>query len=290
MKLVVGAAGPVGKDVVRELASRGVEVRAMIREFAVTDEVPTRGVTYVQGDLRKPDTLDRALEGVDAVFLVSKEMPGAVEREGALIDAAKRAGNVRIVKQARLFAAPDAASILHRLQYEIVEYLKASGVPYTLIRPQAFMQNLFLDAPTIQADGVIYNVMGDARLAMIDRRDNAAVIATALLDDRHVGHDYAISGPALLTYQEITSQLSEEIDRQVTCIDVPVESMHQALLGMGLPMWFADAYTGIVRFAREGPPQIHTTAAEEILGRPTIPFSTFIADHRAAFKPVGVTA
>ncbi len=290
MKLVVGAAGAVGQDVVRELASRGVEVRAMVREFPSIEEAPLRGVTYVAGDLRKPESLDKALEDVDAAFLVTKEMPGAVEREMAFIDAAKRAGNVRIVKQARLFAAPDAASILHRQQWQIVEHLKASGVPYTLVRPQAFMQNLFMDAPTIQSQGVIYNVMGGAQLAMIDRRDDAAVIATTLIENGHEGQDYAVSGPALVTYQELTDQLSEAIGRPVTCVDVPVEGMHQALIGMGLPEWTADAFTGVVRFAQEGPPQIRTTVVEEILGRPPIPFSTFVGDHKAAFQPVGVPA
>jgi uncharacterized protein YbjT (DUF2867 family) len=185
-----------------------------------------------------------------------------------------------------LFAAPDASSILHRQQWEIVEHLKASGVPYTLVRPQAFMQNLFMDAPTIQSQDVIYNVMGGARLAMIDRRDDAAVIATTLIEDGHEGRDYAVSGPALVDYQEITGQLSEAIGRPVTCVDVPVEGMHQALIGMGLPEWTADAFTGVVRFAQEGPAQIRTTTVEEILGRPPTPFSTFAGEHKAAFMPV----
>lgn len=290
MKLVVGAAGAVGQEVVRELAARGVEVRAMVREFPAVEDAPLRGVSYVEADLRKPATLDKALEGVDAAFLVTKEMPGAVDREKAFIDAAKRAGNVRIVKQARLFAAPDASSILHRQQWEIVEHLKASGVPYTLVRPQAFMQNVFMDAPTIQSQDVIYNVMGGARLAMIDRRDDAAVIATTLIEDGHEGHDYAISGPALVNYQELTGQLSEAIGRPVTCVDVPVEGMHQALIGMGLPEWTADAFTGVVRFAQEGPPQIRTTAVEEILGRPPTPFLKFAAEHKAAFMPVAMAS
>ena len=207
MKLVVGAAGPVGQDVLRELASRGVEARAMVRERSAADEVSLPKVTYVEGDLRKPETLDRALDGVDAAFLVTRDMPGAVEREGAFIDAAKRAGTPKIVKQARLFAAPDAVSILHRLHWEVVEYLKASGVPHTIVRPQTFMQNLFLDAPTIQSQGVIYNAMGDRPFAMIDRRDIAAVVATALIEDGHLGRDYAISGPKLVTYQELTATL-----------------------------------------------------------------------------------
>ena len=290
MKLVVGSAGAVGQEVVRQLAARGVEVRAMVREFPAVEDAPLRGVSYVEADLRKPETLDKALEGVDAAFLVTKEMPGAVEREKAFIDAAKRAGNVRIVKQARLFAAPDAASILHRQQWEIVEHLKASGVPYTLVRPQAFMQNLFMDAPTIQSQDVIYNVMGAARLAMIDRRDDAAVIATTLIEDGHEGRDYAVSGPALVDYQDISGQLSEAIGRPVTCVDVPPESMHQALIGMGLPEWTADAFTGVVRFAQEGPAQIRTTTVEEILGRQPIAFSTFVAEHKAAFMPVAMAS
>ncbi len=290
MKLVVGSAGAVGQEVVRQLAARGVEVRAMVREFPAVEDAPLRGVTYVEADLRKPETLDKALEGVDAAFLVTKEMPGAVEREKAFIDAAKRAGNVRIVKQARLFAAPDAASILHRQQWEIVEHLKASGVPYTLVRPQAFMQNLFMDAPTIQSQDVIYNVMGGARLAMIDRRDDAAVIATTLVEDGHEGRDYAVSGPALVNYKEITGQLSEAIGRPVACVDVPPEAMHQALIGMGLPEWTADAFTGVVRFAQEGPAQIRTTTVEEILGRQPIPISTFVDEHKAAFMPVAMAS
>jgi uncharacterized protein YbjT (DUF2867 family) len=137
---------------------------------------------------------------------------------------------------------------------------------------------------------VIYNVMGGARLAMIDRRDDAAVIATTLTEDGHDGRDYAVSGPALVNYQELTGQLSEAIGRSVTCVDVPVEGMHQALIGMGLPEWTADAFTGVVCFAQEGPAQIRTTTVEEILGRPPIPFSTFAGEHKAAFMPVAVAS
>jgi len=284
--LVVGAAGNLGRDVVHELASRGIPVRAMYREFADKEEAPPPGVTLVEGDFRKLETLVRALDGVDAAFLVSKEMPGVIEREGAFIEAARRAGTRRIVKLARLFAAPDASSILHRLQWQIVEELRASGVPYTVVRPQAFMQNVLLDAPTIQATDVIYSAMGPARLAYMDRRDVAAAVATVLLEDGHTGEDYAVSGPALLDYAEITAQLAKAIGRPLTCIDVPVEAALQGMLGMGLPGWFAEAYAGIIQFAKEGPPQVLTTKFQDIVGRPPTSFAQFASEQRSAFMPL----
>ena len=185
--LVTGATGNVGGAVIAKLTAMGAEVRALVRDESKSQALKDAGVEAVTGDLEKPDTLDAAFSGVDKVFLLTPVSPDAVSLARNGIAAAKRAGSPHIVRLSALVPAPARSARLGRQHAEIEAELKASGLPYTIIRPTFFMQNTMMAGQTVASDGVVYMPFKDGKLGMIDMADVAEVAARVLTSDGHEG-------------------------------------------------------------------------------------------------------
>ena len=171
--MVVGATGTVGREVVRRLTTTGARPLAL-----VPDRVSRcRGtVGQVTADLDRPDTIDAALDGVDRLFLLTRQTSRQLEQEQAVIAAAARAGIGRVVKLS-VFRAEERSPLQIARQHRQAErVLQDSGLQHTVLRPVFFMQNLF----AMVRDGTIATAAQDGRVAMIDARDIAAAAAAAL--------------------------------------------------------------------------------------------------------------
>jgi uncharacterized protein YbjT (DUF2867 family) len=149
MILIVGGSGLLGREVAKQLLSQGEQVRLSVRTPAKVEDLKKLGAEVVQGDLIDPPSLRQACQGVDRVFSAAHSMLGkgrykseAVDDVGhrALIDAAKAAGVSRFVYTSMQCAAPDHPVDFFRTKYQVEEYLKASGLSYTILRPCAFME------------------------------------------------------------------------------------------------------------------------------------------------------
>src|ERR1044071_7411881 len=181
MILITGATGTTGRGVVGELQNLGATgVRALVRAPARAAFIGEAGFETVEGDFDRPETLGPALEGVEAALLLTPPSPQTVAHQSAFIAAAERAGVRRVVKLSAIgagAAAPEGFGKWHGITEEL---LKASGLGWTILRPNFFMQNLLGQAQTIASQGVIYQPGGDARASLIDARDIAAVVARSL--------------------------------------------------------------------------------------------------------------
>ena len=205
--LVTGATGNVGSAVIANLTSMGVSVRALVRNDTKARDLEDAGVEVAIGDLEKPETLDAAFMGVDKVFLLTAVGPNAVTQASNGIAAAKRAGGLYTVRLSAVKAAPDSPTRIGRLHAETEDELKASGLPYTILKPHFYMQNTLMAAETVASDGVFYMPFKDGNLGIIDIRDIAAVAAKVLTQDGHEGKTYTPTGPASISFHDVASGL-----------------------------------------------------------------------------------
>ncbi|GAC1324474.1 MAG: SDR family oxidoreductase [Mycobacteriales bacterium] len=283
MILVTGATGTVGGHLVAELDKAGAPMRALVRSPEKADTLKGYNVAIATGDLAQPQTLPAALAGVDRVFLLSPPAREQPALEKALIDAAVAAGSKQhIVKLAVIGHAPEGP-VLGRNHAEVVDHLKASGLPYTVLAPSSYMQNLLRGAATIQGQGAIYQPAGSGAISHIDARDIAAVAAHVLTTDGHEGKDYALTGPAALTYTEVAEILTGVLGRQVTYVDVAPEQARQGMLAAGMDEWLVGALLELSDIYKAGYATTITDEVTKATGRPARTVEEFVRDHRGAF-------
>lgn len=214
MILVTGATGKVGSAAVRELRGRGVPVRALVRDPDRARPLAQLGAEPAVGDLTEPATLDAAMAGIDTLVLIGPG--GPPELELAAVAAAVRAGVGHVVKLTSQ-ASPDSPVARQRWHAEIERGLAASGLAHTLLRSNAFMQNLLMVAAGIASTGRFASAAGAGRIGMVDARDVGAVVAEVAADPaRHAGRTYRLTGPELVSYRDVAGVLSDVLGRPVT--------------------------------------------------------------------------
>jgi uncharacterized protein YbjT (DUF2867 family) len=283
--LVTGATGNIGRILVKELAAANVTARALVRSREKAEGIEKLGLEAVIGDLDKPETLKPALKGIEKVFLLSAPDPRQVELQGNLIKAAKTEGVRHIIKLSAIGVDRGEDSFtLARLHRETEEEIERSGIDYTHLRPNGFMQNALMFAGTIKSQGAFYAPLGDAKVSYVDARDVAAVAFSTLTKDGHEGKAYEITGPESLAYTDVAHELSTATGREVKYVDVPMEAARQAMLGMGLSEWLADALVELFNFYRDGGAERVTNAVREVTGRAPISLAQFARDYAEAFK------
>src|SRR4029434_6194474 len=242
MFLVSGATGTNGREIVLQLANLGITVRALVRDMAKATPFRGKCVHVAVGDLNESATLEEAFDSVDRALLLPANNANQLEQECTFIDAAKRAGVQHIVKFSALGADnAKSGSRIIRWHAEAEDYLEASGLAWTHLRPSMFMQNLLGSAASIAGEGALYAPLWDARVAAVDVRDIAAVAVKALTERGHEGKAYTITGPEALTYNQVAEKLTTALGKPVRYVDVRPEQLKQGLLNTGMPEWTADA-------------------------------------------------
>ncbi len=272
MILVVGASGTIGKVVVTQLLAKGEAVRAMTRDVGKTRALPGfEGASVVAGDPSDPASLPPVFAGVDKVLLIPPSGPGWNQGEKNLIEAARAAGVQYLVKVSAMGADPAHPSMSLSFHSQGEALLAESGIPFTVLRGNSFMQNFILFyAPSIRSEGAIYQCTGDVPTALVDTRDIADV-ATALLttggSEAHHGKIYELTGPESLSYSQAAEKIAAATGRPVRYIDVPPSAYQQALEGFGLPTWAAEEVVNIYGrgFYRDGHGGKVTQVVREIL-------------------------
>ncbi|WP_214414997.1 SDR family oxidoreductase [Sphaerisporangium fuscum] len=276
MILVTGSTGNVGANVVRQLLDAGEKVRVMTRN--PSDRSFPDGVEVVPGDLTRPETLPEALSGIERAFL----FPVFTGVDGFL-DAARQAGLQHVVLLSSSSVTYSTPGLIGEQHLRLERAVEASGLPWTFVRPDAFMTNDLSWAPQIINGGVVHGVYGDAALAPVDPRDIAAVAVRALLDER-AGEAYLLTGPQSLTQVERVRIIGETIGRPLRFEEVPREQFREQLLRHGMPAPVADEL--IDGFAaRDGRTAEISPAVEEVTGRPAFTYAQWAAHRAAAFDP-----
>ncbi|MGD0601185.1 MAG: SDR family oxidoreductase [Terriglobales bacterium] len=283
MILITSAPGNNANAVIRELTKAGVRVRALLRNPNSAGEIKGPLVEVAVGDFLNTASLDAALRGVEKVFLIPPTDPRSVEMQVNFIRAAKRAGTRHVVKLSVNGADVNSPVRVARWHAEGEKELEASGIPFTHLRPNAFMQNLLGLAPTIVSQGEFYQPAADGKVSHIDVRDIAAVAAKALTENGHQGKTYVITGPEALSYDEAASKISKAIGKPVKYVNVTPEDFKKSLLGWGIPEFMADGLNEFFAAIRAGYCAVVTNTVEEVTKRKPISFDDFVRDFAGAF-------
>jgi uncharacterized protein YbjT (DUF2867 family) len=182
------------------------------------------------------------------VFLLSSPAHDERAWHRNAIEAATRQGVKHLVRSSILGADAHSKSRFIRHHGESDDFLRASGVPFTIIRPNYYMHNVTAGwAPTLDPQGNYYAPAGDALISMVDARDVAAVAFAALTSRRHMGKTYDVTGPEPVSHEQACAKLAERLGRPVRYVPVDDETARSAMLGAGLNTWFADALVELYR-------------------------------------------
>jgi uncharacterized protein YbjT (DUF2867 family) len=279
--ILITTAGKVGAEAARLLAQREEPVRVLVRDPEKATALAQAGVDVAVGDLGNPATIDAAMKGVSAVVLVSPAIPA---QELNVVASAAGAGAGHVVKITSK-ASADSPIARRRDQTEIENGLIASGLGYTLLRNNAYMQNFLMAAPSIAKSNSFGSAARDGRVGMIDTRDVAAVAAEiAAAPAPHAGKTYWPTGPQAITFSDAAAALSKVLGRPITFQPLTVEEQTRAMIDIGLPESLAAMNAQAVALFADGDSDYVTDDVPSILGRPARIFEQFATDYAAAFS------
>jgi uncharacterized protein YbjT (DUF2867 family) len=231
-------------------------------------------------DFENPETVAAAFAGIDTLFLVTPGSPYAARQEERLISEAKKVGVSRVVKLSGKIAEHHTVgfAVWNR---EAERQIKDSGIPYTILRGNFFMQNLFGSAVSIKQGAF---TMGPAakQIALLDTRDTAAVAVAALTESGHSGETYDLNGPELLDGHAQAGVFSSVLDRPVKYLDVSATDFIENLRKFGMPDWLIEAF-GVAAADAEVPGDQSSATVERILRRKPGSLAQFVRDYRTVF-------
>ena len=284
MILITGASGAVGSAVLQEVSKGGRPFRAMYRSQSEAQKAPV-GISTILADFSSKESLAPPLAGVDVVFLVCSPIPQLVELESNVIEVSRQAGVKHVVLSSALGAEdyPKSFPSWHRV---VEDRLKSSGLGYTILRPNGFMQNvLAYNAPSIRAQGAFYAALGNAKISHVDVRDVAAVAATVLQSPGgHTGKTYELNGPESVSNTELAQRISLVAGRTVTYVDIPETAQRSSMLELGMPEWQVDAILDLQQYYVQGGGNKLTGLLAELLGRAPIHLDSFLAESKDHFR------
>lgn len=281
MILVTGAAGKTGRSVTRALVEKGARVRALVRREQQASIVEALGVSEVQvGDMKSSSTMEGAMQGVQAVYHICPNVsPDEIAIGQAAIRAAQTAGVEHFVFHSVLKPQTEAMPH-HWKKLRVEEMLIESRLPYTILQPAAYMQNILVHLESMRERG-IYPVPypAETRLSLVDLVDVAQAAAIVLTEPGHEYAIYELVGMIGISQSELAGILSEELGRPVRVEVMPLETWEQQAIKAGLGDQQIKTLIKMFRYYQQfdfmGSPQVLSW----LLGRNPTSFPDFIRGH-----------
>jgi uncharacterized protein YbjT (DUF2867 family) len=279
--ILITTAGKVGTEAALLLRQRELPVRVLVRDAGKAGAVAAAGAEVAVGDLDDRASIDKAMTDVTAVILVSPAVPG---QELNVVASAAQAGVGHVVK-ASSKASADSPIARRRWQTEIEVGLAASGLAHTLLRSNAYMQNILAMAPAIAKTSGFGSAAGQGRTGMIDARDVAAVAAEiTAAPAAHAGKTYWLTGPEPISNYDVAAVLSKLLGRTITYAELSFAENKDAMTRAGVPAPIAEMNAQAAALTADGDSEWVTDDVPAILGRPARSFGQFAADYAAAFS------
>jgi uncharacterized protein YbjT (DUF2867 family) len=280
--LVTGPTGTIGRDVVKHLLEKRASVRAAVRDQAKARKQFGADVAFATFDFENGKTFAAALEGVEKVFLLPPLLPNQVKVTNAFVDAAKGTGVRHIVKLSAIGVDDETRSTVGKGHGANEQHIRESGLAFTFLRPNSFMQNFITYFPP--RDGAIYLPWGNGKASFVDTRDIAAVAAETLIASGHEGKTYTLTGPAGLGIADVAKILSEAARRGIKYVDVPEGAAREGMLQAGLPQWQVDALMELHAINKQSRWAAVTSDIEKVTENSATDFSQFARDHADKFR------
>jgi uncharacterized protein YbjT (DUF2867 family) len=288
MIAVIGATGNTGRAVVKELRALGQDPVCVVRNVDKAREVLGANAKTAVAELTDRAALEKALQGVDRVFVVTGHNPQMVEQQTNILEAAKNAGVKYLVRVSggRAVVGPNVESVVGRGHHTIEETMNKSGMAWVNLRPGLFMQNTLGQAASIKADSkMVLPFPSDLPIAFIDVRDTGALGARIMLDPApHAGKTYEFTG-VTTNYGDFAKVFSEVLGRPISYVAVTPEQAEQGMKSRGMPDWLVTHLVSIARAGAKGAfPNENTKPIRDIVGRAPITTRQFVEDHKGVFS------
>jgi uncharacterized protein YbjT (DUF2867 family) len=276
--VVTGATGNIGAELVDVLAGAGTPVRAVSRGGATVD----RGrVEQVVGDLNEPASLAPAFRGARGVFL----LPGYRDMPGVLA-VARRAGVERVVLLSGASAASgDTSNAVSRYMIESEEAVRGSGLPWTILRPSAFMSNTLRWLPQLEAGDVVRLPFAHTRAAVVDPRDIARVAALALTEAGHAGQVYLPTGPESLSPEDQVRIVGRALERDLR-FEAQSNEDARSEMSAAMPVEYVDAFFDFYVKGTLDESVVRSTVLD-VTGHPPRTLERWAVAHAALFRERG---
>ncbi|WP_026617688.1 SDR family oxidoreductase [Ensifer aridi] len=287
--LVTGAAGQLGRLVLDQLLASGktrpADIIATSRDTAKLADYAAKGVETRAADFDDPASLEKAFVGADRILIISTDVldqPGKrLKQHLAAVDAAKKAGAKHILYTS--MPNPESSVIPFASDHLGTENaIKATGIPYTILRNAWYMENLFLSLPHALQSAQWFSSAGNGRISHIARSDIAAATAAALESGSTESRTYTLTGPAALTTNEIASLAARATGKKLDVVHISDEALAGGLKAAGLPDFFVPILVSFDANTRAGHFDVVTDDAAALTGKSPIELVAFLKANKSA--------
>ena len=278
MIIVTGATGQLGHLVIHALLKKipASSIVAAVRNVEKAKDLAALGVQVRYADYTQPASWDAALKGADKVLLISSsEIGQRAKQHRAVIDAAKRA-NIKLLAYTSILHADTSPLALATEHQETEAYIRASGIPFVMLRHGWYTENYTAGIPGTLAHGTLYGSADKGRIASATRSDYAEADAAALTADNQAGKVYELAGDTAYTLTELAAEISRQSGKNINYVNLPEAEYKNVLIKAGLPEVFAALLSDSDTGASKGGLFDDSHQLSKLIGRPTTPLATSV--------------
>lgn len=271
MIAITGASGQLGRLVLQALLTQvpATQLVAVVRRPEALADLAALGVQVRPGDYDRPDSLEAAFQGVDRLLLISSNEVGRrFPQHQAVIAAAGRSG-IKLLAYTSVLHADGSPLGLAAEHRETEAYLKASGLPWVLLRNGWYTENYAASIPSARQHGVFLGSAGQGRIASAARADYAAAAAAVLQRPDQAGRTYELAGDGAYTLAEFAAEVSRQTGQAIPYQDLPEAEYKAVLVGAGLPEGLAGLLADSDAGAAKGGLLDEGRQLSQLIGRPT---------------------
>jgi uncharacterized protein YbjT (DUF2867 family)/predicted ester cyclase len=283
---VTGATGTTGKQLIDVLLARGMDVRAIVRDGAKAGQFKGAGVSVAIADLtdlKATSAFEAALKDCSALYICHPISDNVAKPVEALLKAAKSQGVKHVCRIS--VSGTSATSPIEggRQHFFADEAVKAGGIPWTILQPNFFMDNLFKFSLDSIKSGSVYGSAADGKVSYIDSRDIADVAAVVFAEgpSKHGGKSYVLTGAEALTEVEVYKMVSEATGKEVKYINITPEQQKETVTKMGLPPFLIETVCGLDGIKRSGVASGIAPTVKEITGKEPRRYRAYIQENAA---------
>ncbi len=288
--LITGARGNIGRELMESLKLLNIKFTAGVSNPAQARDLTESGINVKLVDYSRPETLENAFRGVEELFLL---LPFREEMQSWGIEAvriARKMGVDYVLRASALGARTDSGRPHQLIHGSIDAALEKSGMEYTIMRPNVFMQNyvLFL-GKMIRENRALYLPQGEGRISVIDVADIGRAAAEILANpEPYIDGHYDLTGPKALSNHDIAAIISSVAGETITYYPIDEAKATESMRGMGMSDWTIDFMLGLSRFIREGGSSRVTGAVEDITGVRANTFKNYARECKDCWKAVAM--
>ncbi|WP_430469834.1 SDR family oxidoreductase [Thalassospira lucentensis] len=281
--LITGATGQLGSLVVTHLLNRipASNIAVSVRTPSKADDLATKGIDVRHGDFDDLALMTAAFKDIDTALIISGEADNAtrIAQHRTAVDAAKAAGVKHLVYTSIIDPKADADFTYSAIHLDTENYIKQSGLRYTILRNSFYADLLMAGVPHPLETGDFGAPAGNAKITYIPRNDLAEAAAVVLATpENHINATYDLTGGKAVTHAEIASYIAAATGKTVQFVDLPAEVHVGILQSIGLPDHLVEALSGLYVGAKKGDYETVSNDFKTLVGRPPQTVENFVSE------------